>query len=121
MSTRLPSALRSFGGAGREHMQKYGTKMEDLREDPREGEPSRGEQSAGAVPQGRLDRRRDERHGDVAGRDDASDGLPADLRRALPRIARVGAFAKKHDLRTDVQILAQSMTTDLPARSIRLR
>src|SRR5271155_2836700 len=27
-ATDLPQALRTFGGAGREHMQKYGTRME---------------------------------------------------------------------------------------------
>ena len=37
---------------GRAHMQKYGTKLRDVREDPRQGEPPRREQSARAVPQG---------------------------------------------------------------------
>ena len=52
-----------------------------VRQGPRQGEPACQEQSAGAVPQGGHRRRRHERSGDLAGRDDAADGLSADLRR----------------------------------------
>jgi sterol carrier protein 2 len=55
---------------------------------------------------------------DLARRDDAPDGLPADLRRRR-RGAGVGSFAKKHGLRADVHIAAQAMTTDRPAPSMR--
>ena len=47
-------------------------------------------------------------------RDDAPDGLPADLRRRRGDRG-VGGFASKHGLRTDVLIAGQSLTTDLPS------
>ena len=78
----MPLALRYFGGAGLAHMQQYGTQLDDLREDPRQGEPPRG-----ATTRSRCSARcvtEDEVlavAGDVARRDDAPDGLPADLRR----------------------------------------
>ena len=77
----VPLALRYFGGAGLSHMKKYGTPLSIVCQSPRQGEPACQEQSAGAVPQGSHRRRRDERPGDLARRDDAPDGLPADLRR----------------------------------------
>ena len=86
------------------HMKKYGTHAGDLRQGPRQGEPACREQSAGAVPQGSHRRRRDERPGDLARRDDAPDGLPADLRRAPRRSLVSEEFASKHGLRTDVRI-----------------
>ena len=58
----MPQALRTFGGAGREYMQKLRLQHGDLRGGARQGQPPRGQQPARAVPQDRHDRRRDERH-----------------------------------------------------------
>ena len=52
-TAEVPLALRYFGGAGREHMEQYGTQLETFAADPRQGQPPRREQPAGAVPQGR--------------------------------------------------------------------
>ena len=77
----VPLALRYFGGAGLSHMNKHGTPPAGLRESPCQGEPPRQAKSAGAVSQGSHRRRRHERPGGLAGRDDALDGVRADLRR----------------------------------------
>ena len=81
----VPFALRYFGGAGAAHMAQYGTRLETFAKIRRQGQPPCRAQPAGAVPQGGQCRRGDGRAGDLARRDDAPDGLPADLRRGPPR------------------------------------
>ncbi len=90
----IPLALRYFGGAGLAHMEKYGTPLKAFAADPRQGQPPRREQSAGAVPQGSHGPGRARRTDDLARRDDAPDGLPADLRRRR-RGAGLGSLREK--------------------------
>jgi 3-oxoacyl-[acyl-carrier-protein] synthase III len=89
----IPLALRYFGGAGLAHMQQYGTELSNLRQDSRQGEPARCAQSHGTIPQSAHRRRSTRLSDDVARGHDATDGLPADLRRGSrnPLFGRVRA------------------------------
>ena len=57
----VPSAIRQFGGAGRAHMQKYGTKLETFAKIRAKASRHAAQQPARGVPQGRVDRGRDGR------------------------------------------------------------
>ncbi len=88
VDVELPLALRYFGGAGRDHMRKYGTKFEDFAK-VRAKASRHAANNPLAVFRKRDDgRRRAQIAGDLARRNDQADGLSADLRRCCgdPRV-----------------------------------
>ncbi|UVE16025.1 lipid-transfer protein [Pseudomonas sp. LS44] len=109
----MPMALKMFGGAGREHMQKYGTQMSTFA-------AIRAKASRHAVNNPLALFRK------VVTTEDVMNDMvvwPDVMTRLMACPPTCGgaaaivcseAFAKKHGLRTDVVILAQSMTTDAP-------
>ena len=107
----LPLALRYFGGAGQEHMQKYGTKLETFAK-------IRAKASRHAVNNPLALFRTEMSEDDVM----QSPAIwPGVLTRSMACPPTCGgaaallvsrAFAKKHGLSPKVQILAQDMTTD---------
>jgi len=107
----LPQALRTFGGAGREHMQKYGTKMETFA-------AIRAKASRHAANNPLALFRNVVTTEDVMNDKPLWPGVLTRLMACPPTCGAAAAiicteaFAKKHGLRTDVQILAQAMTTD---------
>ena len=111
----LPQALRTFGGAGREHMQKYGTRMETFA-------AIRAKASRHAANNPLAIFRNVLTTEDVMNDKVMWPGVMTRLMACPPTcgaaaaIVCTEAFAKKHGLRSDVRILAQAMTTD-PATS----
>ncbi|QNK67103.1 lipid-transfer protein [Variovorax sp. PAMC26660] len=107
----LPQALRTFGGAGREHMQKYGTKMETFA-------AIRAKASRHAAGNPLALFRNVLSTEDVMNDKVMWPGVMTRLMACPPTCGAAAAlivsekFAKKHGLRSDVQILAQAMTTD---------
>jgi sterol carrier protein 2 len=107
----LPNALRNFGGAGREHMQKYGTKMETFA-------AIRAKASRHAANNPLALFKNVVTTEDVMNDKVIWPGVMTRLMACPPTCGAAAAlivserFAKKHNLRTDVQILAQAMTTD---------
>jgi acetyl-CoA acetyltransferase len=107
----LPLALRYFGGAGQEHMKKYGTKLETFAK-------IRAKASRHAVNNPLALFRTELSEDDVM----QSPAIwPGVLTRSMACPPTCGgaaallvsrAFAKKHGLSPKVQILAQDMTTD---------
>jgi len=107
----LPQALRTFGGAGREHMQKYGTRMETFA-----AIRAKASRHAANNPLALF-------KNVVSTEDVMNDKVmwPGVMTRlmacpptcgAAAAVVCTPAFAHKHGLRSDVQILAQAMTTD---------
>ena len=111
----LPRALRTFGGAGREHMVKYGTKMETFA-------AIRAKASRHAANNPLALFKNIVTTDDVMNDKPMWPGVMTRLMACPPTCGAAAAlvvseaFAKKHGLRTDVRILAQAMTTD-PASS----
>ncbi|MDT4810434.1 AcCoA-C-Actrans: acetyl-CoA C-acyltransferase [compost metagenome] len=109
----IPMALRMFGGAGREHMQKYGTKLETFA-------AIRAKASRHAANNPLAMFRKVVTTEDVMNDQVVWPGVMTRLMACPPTCGAAAAiicseaFAKKHGLRTDVVILAQSMTTDRP-------
>jgi len=107
----LPQALRTFGGAGREHMRKYGTKMETFA-------AIRAKASRHAANNPLAIFKNVVTTEDVMNDKVMWPGVMTRLMACPPTcgaaaaIVCTEAFARKHGLRTDVQILAQAMTTD---------
>ncbi|AQV98597.1 lipid-transfer protein [Cupriavidus necator] len=107
----LPQALRTFGGAGREHMLKYGTRMETFA-------AIRTKASRHAANNPLALFRNVLTTEDVMNDKVMWPGVMTRLMACPPTCGAAAAlivsekFAKKHGLRTDVQIVAQSMTTD---------
>ncbi|MBB3013278.1 thiolase C-terminal domain-containing protein [Cupriavidus alkaliphilus] len=107
----LPQALRTFGGAGREHMQKYGTTMETFA-------AIRAKASRHAANNPLALFRNVVTTEDVMNDKVMWPGVMTRLMACPPTCGAAAAlivsekFAKKHGLRSDVQILAQAMTTD---------
>ncbi|MFT4101229.1 MAG: lipid-transfer protein [Burkholderiaceae bacterium] len=107
----LPQALRTFGGAGREHMQKYGTRMETFA-------AIRAKASRHAANNPLAVFKNVVTTEDVMNDKVMWPGVMTRLMACPPTCGAAAAiivserFAKKHGLRTDVQILAQAMTTD---------
>ncbi|CAE6821735.1 lipid-transfer protein [Paraburkholderia domus] len=107
----LPGALRSFGGAGREHMQRYGTKMETFA-------AIRAKASRHAANNPLALFKNVVTTEEVMNDKVLWPGVMTRLMACPPTCGAAAAlivserFAKKHNLRTDVQILAQAMTTD---------
>ncbi|TDF83826.1 lipid-transfer protein [Pseudomonas sp. H9] len=111
----VPQALRGFGGAGREHMRKYGTKLETFA-------AIRAKASRHAANNPLALFKNVVTTEDVMNDKVVWPGVMTRLMACPPTCGAAAAiicteaFAKKHNIRTDVQILAQSMTTD-PAES----
>jgi acetyl-CoA acetyltransferase len=109
----IPSALRMFGGAGREHMQKYGTQLSTFA-------AIRAKASRHAANNPLALFRKVVTTEDVMSDMVMWPGVMTRLMACPPTCGGAAAiicseaFAKKHGLRTDVVILAQSMTTDKP-------
>jgi sterol carrier protein 2 len=111
----MPQALRTFGGAGREHMRKYGTKLETFA-------AIRAKASRHAANNPLAIFRNVVTTEDVMNDKVMWPGVMTRLMACPPTCGGAAAivvserFARKHGLRADVQILAQAMTTD-PADS----
>ena len=112
--TDLPSAIRQFAGAGMAHMQKYGTKLETFAK-------IRAKASRHAANNPLSVFRTVVTEEDVMAEKVMWPGVMTRSMACPPTcgaaaaIVCTEAFAKKHNLRTDVRILAQSMTTDVPS------
>ena len=114
VAAKVPGALMMFGGAGKEHMQKYGTKMETFAK-------IRAKASRHAANNPLAMFRKVVSAEDVMADPVVWPGVMTRLMACPPTCGAAAAiicseaFAKKHNIRTDVQILAQSMTTDSQA------
>jgi sterol carrier protein 2 len=113
-SAALPMALRYFGGAGHEHMKKYGTRLETFAK-------IRAKASRHAANNPLALLRKVLTEADVM---DAPALWPGVLTRLMACPPTCGgaaallvskAFADKHGISPKVQILAQAMTTDYPS------
>tara|TARA_R110002049_G_scaffold86124_1_gene219068 strand:+ start:873 stop:2057 length:1185 start_codon:yes stop_codon:yes gene_type:complete len=110
----LPLALRYFGGAGKAHMDKYGTGMRDFAR-------VRAKASRHAVNNPLALFRAELTEADVMGAPLIWPGVMTRLMACPPTCGAAAAvivsesFAKKHGLRTDVCIAGQVMTTDTPS------
>ena len=108
----VPRAVRCFAGAGREHMQKYGTKLETFA-------AIRAKASRHAVNNPLAIFRQELTVDDVMNDKAIWPGVATRLMACPPTCGAAAAivvsekFARRHGLRTDVQILAQSMVTDV--------
>jgi len=107
----MPQALRTFGGAGREYMRKHGTRMETFA-------AIRAKASRHAANNPLALFRKVVTTEDVMADTVLLPGVMTRLMACPPTCGAAAAllvserFAKKHGLRSDVQILAQAMTTD---------
>ncbi|MGY9036635.1 MAG: lipid-transfer protein [Rhodobacterales bacterium] len=110
----LPLALRYFGGAGKAHMDKYGTEMRDFAR-------VRAKASRHAVNNPLALFRAEMTDTDVMDAPLIWPGVMTRLMACPPTCGAAAAvivsesFAKKHGLRTDVRIAGQVMTTDTPS------
>jgi acetyl-CoA acetyltransferase len=108
----VPRAMRCFAGAGREHMRKWGTKLETFAE-------IRAKASRHAARNPLAIFRKQLTAEDVMNDKPLWPGVATRLMACPPTCGAAAAivvserFARQHGLRTDVQILAQSMTTDV--------
>jgi acetyl-CoA acetyltransferase len=111
---QMPMALRMFGGAGREHMQKYGTKLETFA-------AIRAKASRHAANNPLAIFRKEVTTDEVMNDVQVWPEVMTRLMACPPTCGGAAAvivserFARKHGLRTDVRILAQAMTTDYPS------
>ncbi len=109
----LPLALRYFGGAGLSHMQKYGTPLESFA-----AVRAKASRHAARNPLALL--RRELSADDVMAAPMLWPGVMTRLMACPPTCGAAAAvlvseaFAQRHGLRSDVSIVAQSMTTDMP-------
>jgi acetyl-CoA acetyltransferase len=109
----MPPALRFFGGAGKEHMEKYGTRMETFA-------AIRAKASRHAANNPLAVFKKVITTEDVMADQVIFPGVMTRLMACPPTCGGAAAiivserFAKKHGLRTDVTILAQSLVTDTP-------
>jgi acetyl-CoA acetyltransferase len=107
----IPLALRYFGGAGREHMKKYGTTLETFAE-------IRAKASRHAARNPLALFRTEVTAEDVMNSPVIWPGTMTRLMACPPTCGGAAAilvseaFARRHGLRTDVEIAAQAMTTD---------
>ena len=110
----LPLALRYFGGAGKAHMDKYGTEMRDFAR-------VRAKASRHAVNNPLALFRAELTEANVMDAPLIWPGVMTRLMACPPTCGAAAAvivsesFAKKHGLRTDVRIAGQVMTTDTPS------
>jgi len=109
----LPLALRYFGGAGQEHMQRYGTKLETFAK-------IRAKASRHAANNPLALFRKVVTEDEVMASPMLWPGVLTRLMACPPTCGAAAAilvsedFARRNGLRTDVRILAQAMTTDRP-------
>ncbi|TFW26563.1 lipid-transfer protein [Massilia arenosa] len=109
----IPLALRYFGGAGLAHMQKYGTPLEAFAK-------VRAKASRHAVNNPLALFKKEVSVDDVMNAPVIWPGVMTRLMACPPTCGAAAAllvsedYARKHGLRTDVYIAAQSMTTDRP-------
>ncbi|WP_422418511.1 lipid-transfer protein [Pseudomonas sp. GZD-222] len=109
----MPGALMFFGGAGREHMEKYGTRMETFA-------AIRAKASRHAANNPLAVFKKVVSTEEVMADQVVWEGVMTRLMACPPTCGGAAAiivserFAKRHGLRTDVSILAQAMTTDTP-------
>jgi sterol carrier protein 2 len=109
----LGQSLRTFGGAGREHMRKYGTRMETFA-------AVRAKASRHAANNPLAIFRKILTEDEVMADTVIVPGVMTRLMACPPTCGAAAAvvvaesFARKHGLRADVQILAQALTTDPP-------
>ena len=109
----IPLALRYFGGAGQEHMQRFGTKLETFAK-------VRAKASRHAVNNPLALFRREVTEDDVMAAPMIWPGVLTRLMACPPTCGGAAAivvsedFAKRHGLKSDVRILAQAMVTDRP-------
>ncbi|MNJ11510.1 Acetyl-CoA acetyltransferase [compost metagenome] len=109
----MPPALRFFGGAGKEHMEKYGTRMETFA-------AIRAKASRHAANNPLAVFKKVITTEEVMADQVIFPGVMTRLMACPPTCGGAAAiivserFAKKHGLRTDVTILAQSLVTDTP-------
>lgn len=112
--TDLPSAIRQFAGAGRAHMQKYGTKLETFAK-------IRAKASQHAARNPLAVFRNIVTPEDVLASPMLWDGVLTRLMACPPTCGGAAAivvseeFARKRGLRTDVLIAGQALTTDTPS------
>jgi len=110
----LPLALRYFGGAGLSHMEKYGTPLESFA-----AVRAKASRHASRNPLALL--RRELSTDEVMNAPMLWPGVLTRLMACPPTCGAAAAilvsedFARRHGLRTDVFIRAQSMTTDTPS------
>jgi acetyl-CoA acetyltransferase len=109
----VPPALIAFGGAGREHMQKYGTQLSTFA-------AIRAKASRHGVNNPNAIFRKILTVDDVMNEQVMWPGVMTRSMACPPTCGAAAAiicseaFARKHGLRTDVTILAQALTTDRP-------
>lgn len=110
----IPLALRYFGGAGREHMQRYGTRLETFAK-------IRAKASRHAANNPLALFRDVLSEGDVMSAKAVWPGVMTRLMACPPTCGAAAAllvsesYAARHGLRRDVRIAAQAMTTDRPS------
>ena len=110
----LPLALRYFGGAGKEHMERYGTKLETFAK-------IRAKASMHAANNPLALFRKVVSAEDVMATPVIWPGVMTRMMACPPTCGAAAAvfvsetFANRHGIRTDVQIAAQAMTTDFPS------
>jgi sterol carrier protein 2 len=108
---QIPLALRYFGGAGREHMQRYGTRLETFAQ-------IRAKASRHAANNPLAMFRTVLSTEDVMNDKPIWPGVMTRLMACPPTCGAAAAvlvspsYARRHGLRTDVRIKAQAMTTD---------
>ncbi|MCX7170641.1 MAG: lipid-transfer protein [Proteobacteria bacterium] len=111
---QLPLALRYFGGAGKEHMEKYGTKLSTFAK-------IRAKASRHAANNPLALFRKVVSPEEVMAEPIIWPGVMTRMMACPPTCGAAAAllvsesFAKTHGLRTDVRIVAQAMTTDSPS------
>ena len=109
----VPLAIRYFGGAGRAHMDKYGTKLETFAR-------IRAKASRHATNNPLALFRREVSVDDVMASPMLMPGVMTKLMACPPTCGAAAAvlvseaFARRHHLDTNVSIAAQTMTTDTP-------
>jgi len=109
----VPLAIRYFGGAGRAHMEKYGTKLETFAR-------IRAKASRHATNNPLALFRREVSVDDVLASPVLMQGVMTRLMACPPTCGAAAAilvseaFARRHHIETTVSIAAQAMTTDTP-------
>ncbi len=112
--SEIPLAIRYFGGAGKAHMDKYGTKLETFAR-------IRAKASRHAVNNPLALFRKEVSVDEVMNAPVLWEGVMTRLMACPPTCGAAAAvvcseaFAKKHGLSTKVWIQAQAMTTDFPS------
>ena len=112
--SEIPLALRYFGGAGKEHMEKYGTQLSTFAK-------IRAKASRHAARNPLALFRKEMTEGDVMQAPVIWEGVMTRSMACPPTCGAAaavlvsGAFAARHGLNDKVRIRAQSMTTDRPS------